>query len=202
MCSVCNNAVILLLIGRNAIAQHCGSSLNSRGIGPENRRQSEWDRRTDALIKGTIMSKKLFRDTLLASTVIAGMTVVAMPAVAQTVPQEAVTEAQDGAAEGEEIVVTGTLIRNPNLETSSPVNVTSGSQMSLKIFCAMFRAWLQTSARRPTTATRAHRSSIFAAWARRAISCCSTVSGWFRPTSTATSISTTYRSPCLSASMF
>ncbi len=78
------------------------------------------------------MSKKLFRDTLLATTVIAGMATVSTPAFAQAAPQEAVTETTGEAAEGQEIVVTGTLIRNPNLETSSPVNVTTADEINLR----------------------------------------------------------------------
>jgi outer membrane receptor protein involved in Fe transport len=44
--------------------------------------------------------------------------------------QEAAT--QEAAAEGEDIVVTGTLIRNPNLEQSTPVNVTTSDTIELK----------------------------------------------------------------------
>ena len=39
---------------------------------------------------------------------------------------------QEAAAEGEDIVVTGTLIRNPNLEQSTPVNVTTSDAIELK----------------------------------------------------------------------
>lgn len=41
-------------------------------------------------------------------------------------------DAEDGAATGGEIVVTGTLIRNPNLEQSTPVNVTTSDTIELK----------------------------------------------------------------------
>ena len=44
--------------------------------------------------------------------------------------QEAAT--QEAASEGEDIVVTGTLIRNPNLEQSTPVNVTTSDAIELK----------------------------------------------------------------------
>jgi iron complex outermembrane receptor protein len=44
--------------------------------------------------------------------------------------QEAAT--QEAATEGEDIVVTGTLIRNPNLEQSTPVNVTTSDAIELK----------------------------------------------------------------------
>jgi len=39
---------------------------------------------------------------------------------------------QEAASEGEDIVVTGTLIRNPNLEQSTPVNVTTSDAIELK----------------------------------------------------------------------
>ena len=44
--------------------------------------------------------------------------------------QEAVME--EAAAEGDDVVVTGTLIRNPNLESSTPVNVTNSDAIELK----------------------------------------------------------------------
>jgi outer membrane receptor protein involved in Fe transport len=44
--------------------------------------------------------------------------------------QEAAT--QEATAEGQDIVVTGTLIRNPNLESSTPVNVTTSDAIELK----------------------------------------------------------------------
>ena len=91
------------------------------------------------------MSNRFFRSSLLATTVIAGMAFAA-PAFAQDAPpadntstddqapgvttQEAAT--QEAAAEGEDIVVTGTLIRNPNLEQSTPVNVTTSDAIELK----------------------------------------------------------------------
>jgi outer membrane receptor protein involved in Fe transport len=91
------------------------------------------------------MSNRFYRASLLATTVIAGMAY-ASPAFAQDAPpaeetatddqapgtttQEAVQ--QEAAAEGEDIVVTGTLIRNPNLEQSTPVNVTTSDAIELK----------------------------------------------------------------------
>ncbi|MFL6855269.1 MAG: hypothetical protein ACJ8D3_07460, partial [Sphingomicrobium sp.] len=94
------------------------------------------------------MSNRYFRSSLLATTVIAGMAYAA-PAFAQDAPppppeentstdaqapgvttQEAAT--QEAQAEGEDIVVTGTLIRNPNLEQSTPVNVTTSDAIELK----------------------------------------------------------------------
>lgn len=79
------------------------------------------------------MSNTLFRKSLLASTVFVGAASLASPAFAQT-PVEASPEAQEdvaAAATGQDIVVTGTLIRNPNLERSSPVNVTSADDIEL-----------------------------------------------------------------------
>ena len=82
---------------------------------------------------------------LFASSAAAALTM-ASPAYAQDAPpaeetatddqapgvttQEAAT--QEAAAEGEDIVVTGTLIRNPNLESSTPVNVTTSDAIELK----------------------------------------------------------------------
>lgn len=81
------------------------------------------------------MSKRMFRDTLLASTVIAGMTAFTAPAFAQTEPQgTAAAQGQEATAEtGQgDIVVTGTLIKNPNLERSAPVNVTTSDEIELQ----------------------------------------------------------------------
>lgn len=88
------------------------------------------------------MSSRIFKGALLASTILVGLTV-ATPAFAQDTsdPQDpdrptgqttgaAVQEA--AAEEGEEIVVTGLLIRNPNLRTSSPVNVTTSDELELR----------------------------------------------------------------------
>jgi outer membrane receptor protein involved in Fe transport len=88
------------------------------------------------------MSNIKFKETLLASTMIAGM-LAATPAFAQTspdspsptedtpgvVPQDAV-----GAEENTqgEIVVTGTLINNPNLTSSSPVSVVAEDELELR----------------------------------------------------------------------
>ena len=103
------------------------------------------------------MSKTIFRSALLATTVFTGM--VAAPAAAQdtvqpgqnqqgtpaapqpadeqspapgTAPQEAADQSVPAGGEQEEIVVTGTLIRNPNLEQSTPVNVTTSDTIELK----------------------------------------------------------------------
>lgn len=94
--------------------------------------------------KGTRMSKRIYKSSLLATTIIAGLAV-AMPAYAQDTdttdegttaetgpgvqPQEAIPPAED---EGGEIVITGTLIRNPNLTASSPVAVVGQEEISLQ----------------------------------------------------------------------
>ena len=81
------------------------------------------------------MSNKTFRETLLASTVIAGMSFVATPAFAQAdQPQPAPTgqPAAQPAEEAPAIVVTGTLIRNPNLLASAPVSVVGQDELQLR----------------------------------------------------------------------
>src|SRR3954471_15327858 len=81
------------------------------------------------------MSNKTFRETLLASTVIAGMSFVATPAFAQAdQPQPAPTgqPAAQPAEEAPAIVVTGTLIRNPNLLSSAPVAVVGQDELQLR----------------------------------------------------------------------
>lgn len=87
------------------------------------------------------MSNKMFKETLLASTVFAGMILVT-PAYAQDANADAqTTDVQTAPAEalqpepaqaGEEIVVTGTLIRNPNIVSSSPVNVVGEEEIELQ----------------------------------------------------------------------
>jgi len=86
------------------------------------------------------MSKIKFRETLLASTIIAGM-LAATPAFAQDAPptegeeQEGVVP-QDAAGPAEnaqgDIIVTGTLITNPNLTASSPVAVVGEEELQLR----------------------------------------------------------------------
>lgn len=70
------------------------------------------------------MSQNSFKTTLLRSTILVGAAVIATSASAQ----------QTAAAEptAEEIVVTGSLIKNPNLERSAPVNVTTADEIELK----------------------------------------------------------------------
>ena len=58
-----------------------------------------------------------------AAPLVLGVALISAPAYAQ--------DAEEGADEGE-IVVTGTLIRNPNLEQSTPVNVTTSDAIELK----------------------------------------------------------------------
>ncbi|GAA4725570.1 TonB-dependent receptor [Sphingomonas lutea] len=93
------------------------------------------------------MSKSNFKGSLLATTVIAGM-VFAAPAYGQANPAEGAAPAADetpeagtqsnesaGPAEptsAEEIVVTGTLIRNPNLVSAAPVSVIGQEEMQLR----------------------------------------------------------------------
>ena len=59
-----------------------------------------------------------------AAPLVLSVALVSAPAYAQ--------DAEEGAATGGEIVVTGTLIRNPNLEQSTPVNVTTSDAIELK----------------------------------------------------------------------
>jgi len=71
------------------------------------------------------------RSRLLGSTLLAGTALMASPALAQTTP--AVDPAAPAAeASGGDIVVTGTLIRNPNLISSSPVTSVGQEEISLR----------------------------------------------------------------------
>jgi iron complex outermembrane recepter protein len=74
------------------------------------------------------MVTKSVRRALLATTIIAGT--LSAPAYAQTAPQPA---ADAAATNGDEIIVTGTLIQNPNLTSSSPVNVISEGEIALRV---------------------------------------------------------------------
>jgi outer membrane receptor protein involved in Fe transport len=86
-----------------------------------------------------------FKNKLLATSLLVGTGLLATPAFAQDqaqeqstsdqattgiVPQEAV--AAEAAQEGDEIVVTGTLIRNPNLVSSSPVSSLTDNEITLR----------------------------------------------------------------------
>ncbi len=89
--------------------------------------------------------KKLTRQRLLASTLIIGSAFAATPAFAQAVPatpettptvnQDTATPSEQAAEAtntGEDIVVTGSLIRNPNLVSSSPVNAVGADEIDLR----------------------------------------------------------------------
>jgi len=99
------------------------------------------------------MSKKLIRGSLLATTVIAGMSFATVafaqdatpptdvqggtPAPADATTPPAGVQSSEAAAPAEEtssadIVVTGTLIRNPNLVASAPVTVVGQEEIQLK----------------------------------------------------------------------
>ena len=62
-----------------------------------------------------------------AAPLVLSVALVSAPAFAQ----DATDAAEEGAAQSE-IVVTGSLIRNPNLEQSTPVNVTTSDTIELK----------------------------------------------------------------------
>jgi outer membrane receptor protein involved in Fe transport len=84
------------------------------------------------------------RARLLASTLFVGAAMSAVPAYAQVVPQDQAVQdpastqsptnqsQDDGEADGSEVIVTGSLIQNPNLISASPVNVTTADQIELK----------------------------------------------------------------------
>ena len=85
------------------------------------------------------MNSSLFRDRLLASTMIGGVMLLATPAFAQTPAAPAPTTigpkvaAADAAAEDDAtIVVTGSLIKNPNLVQSSPIAVVGAEELQLR----------------------------------------------------------------------
>ena len=80
------------------------------------------------------------RKSLLATTIFTGVSLVASPAFAQaqdTTEVEPGVQSQESAAPAEEtsqgeIIVTGTLIRNPNLVSSSPVSVVGQEEIQLR----------------------------------------------------------------------
>jgi iron complex outermembrane receptor protein len=75
------------------------------------------------------MVTKSMRRNLLASTIMAG-TLIAAPAYAQTaVPAEAAAPVADSS---DTIIVTGSLLKNPNLIAASPVNVIGANEISLR----------------------------------------------------------------------
>ena len=76
---------------------------------------------------------------LLTSTLLVGVAAISASASAQTAPATKETQLQSSdsttpppAAEGQDIVITGTLISNPNLVSSSPVNVVSENELTLR----------------------------------------------------------------------
>ena len=68
---------------------------------------------------------------LIATSLATTLVLTAAPAWAQAAPKAAPEAAGDEAA-GDEIIVTGSLISNPNLERSSPVNVTTAAEIELR----------------------------------------------------------------------
>lgn len=76
--------------------------------------------------------KTIFRSRLMATTLLIGSVALAQPAFAQVVPQEGAAVQGEEAAPSEDVVVTGSLIRNSNLEASSPVNVVGESELQLR----------------------------------------------------------------------
>ena len=77
------------------------------------------------------MSNNSLKTALLRSTILVGAAALAAPAFAQASPAKADAAAAEAAGD-EEIVVTGSLIKNPNLERSTPVTVTSSEEIELK----------------------------------------------------------------------
>ena len=75
------------------------------------------------------MVKLAIRRKLLATTIIAG-TLLSAPAFAQTATPA--PPAESPAADEDTIVVTGSLISNPNLERSTPVNVQTSEELELR----------------------------------------------------------------------
>ena len=64
--------------------------------------------------------------------VVLGLAMISMPAYAQTKPAPADATDEAAATEGETIVVTGSLITNPNLQRSTPVLSTSAEEIQLQ----------------------------------------------------------------------
>jgi outer membrane receptor protein involved in Fe transport len=86
---------------------------------------SNWDNQLkDWDVKNANIS--LYRTALRSSTVLVAAAAIAAPAFAQEQEQD------QEVATDEVIVVTGSLIQNPNLERASPVNVTTADEIELK----------------------------------------------------------------------
>ena len=76
---------------------------------------------------------KLTQGRLLASTIFAGTALIASPAFAQVEPQTTETVTEDVApGEDEAIIITGTLIQNPNLVATAPVNSVGEEEIELQ----------------------------------------------------------------------
>lgn len=76
--------------------------------------------------------KTTTRATLLGSTLFASAALLSAPAFAQTAPAaDAPAQAADSTT-GADIIVTGSLIRNPNLVSSTPVAVISSDELALR----------------------------------------------------------------------
>ena len=73
---------------------------------------------------------KLTQGRLLASTIIAGTAILASPAYAQE-PQTEESVTEDATSE-EAIIITGTLIQNPNLVATAPVNSVGEEEIQLQ----------------------------------------------------------------------
>ena len=84
--------------------------------------------------KGVFM-KTTTRATLLGSTLFASAALLSAPAFAQTAPATPPAETPTQPAEvaaGPDIIVTGSLIKNPNLVSSTPVSVVTAEEISLR----------------------------------------------------------------------
>jgi outer membrane receptor protein involved in Fe transport len=81
-----------------------------------------------------IQRSKAFQGRLLASSIFVSAALAATPALAQddAQPSGDTAQAAEAEGEGEQIVVTGTLVRNPNLVASSPVNVIGEDEIELQ----------------------------------------------------------------------
>lgn len=77
--------------------------------------------------------KTVFRSRLLTSSLLVGAAALGSPAFAQAVPADSPeAQASEPATDSTEVVVTGSLVRNPNLESTSPVNVVSEKEIELQ----------------------------------------------------------------------
>src|SRR6478736_3666671 len=83
--------------------------------------------------RGIVTMLNNYRSRLLTSTLLVGASLAAQPAFAQdqAAPAEQ-TAAADAAPAGGEIVVTGSLSRNPNLISSAPVAVVGAEEIALR----------------------------------------------------------------------